>query len=391
MASADNTPVTPQGLRPADTIVHLGAGTCEELDAYLGRRPRNIWLVEADPTLAEQLRARVAGLSGVEMDCIAVAGCSGPRTLHRYNLPRSGSLHPATGLLSLFPGLREVEQLKVDAVRATHLLEALDLQPDAHNVMVVDLAGEERGVLQDLFDSQHLHRFRELRVHCGRDPLYQGSLSSEQLIAWLESIGFSVASEDGSRDPDFPCWSLRRNDLLLRNRELQTRLDELQPTIERLSRENADLVKQLRTVSAAHDDIAKRLQEHKQWNVALKAANEKLETHSKALTDKLETVSAAERQGAADRDTLRAQVVDLQKQWAAATTERAAAKQMKARYQQLEADNKNAKEQIAALKQTIADNQRQVSGWHTLVDQEMIKAEAQIALIRDVLIHDKSA
>ena len=53
--------------QPIDTLVHLGAGRCSELDAYLRLQPKRLLLVEADPDLADVLLARTDNLPQVEV------------------------------------------------------------------------------------------------------------------------------------------------------------------------------------------------------------------------------------------------------------------------------------------------------------------------------------
>ncbi|HEX6827382.1 MAG TPA: hypothetical protein VF104_00230, partial [Burkholderiales bacterium] len=60
-----------------DTLVHLGAGLCSELDDYLAMGPRRLLLVEADPELAEALTARMANVPQAQVICAAVAGRPG--------------------------------------------------------------------------------------------------------------------------------------------------------------------------------------------------------------------------------------------------------------------------------------------------------------------------
>ena len=61
---------------PIDTLVHLGAGSCSELDSYLAMCPQRILLVEADPLLAENIKKRTAQFQQVQVQCVAVAGRS---------------------------------------------------------------------------------------------------------------------------------------------------------------------------------------------------------------------------------------------------------------------------------------------------------------------------
>ena len=206
-----------------DTLVHLGAGRCSELDGYLALKPRQLWLIEADPQLAEELKSRTEGLDQVHMRCEAIAGQSGPATLHRYNLPELNSLRTASGLLDLFPGLKTLGRLQVEATSPLKLLQQLELRAEQQNRLVIDLPGEERPVLQALQQSQQLYLFDHVQLHCGRKPLYEGSEPAALVLKWLREEGFDLVAEDNSHDPDRPCWTLQRNALQLHNRELENR------------------------------------------------------------------------------------------------------------------------------------------------------------------------
>lgn len=173
-------------LQPIDTLVHLGAGRCSELDDYLTLQPQRVLLVEADPQLAEALQKRTVDLSQVQVVCAAVAGQPGEVTLHRYNLPEANSLHSASGLLDLFPGLKVLERRQLQAIGPATLLEALDLKIEQENRLVIDLPGEELPALQALLQANQLHLFGQLQLHCGREPLYQGSQPAAWVLQWLD-------------------------------------------------------------------------------------------------------------------------------------------------------------------------------------------------------------
>ena len=129
------------------TLVHLGAGRCSELAAHLALKPQQLLLVEADPQLADALRARTADVPQVRVRCVAVAGHPGQSTFYRYNLPDASSLHAVSGMLQLFPGLKTVEVLQVEKVSPITLLQPLQLEAQKENLLIVELPGEELPVL----------------------------------------------------------------------------------------------------------------------------------------------------------------------------------------------------------------------------------------------------
>ena len=114
-----------QNMLPIHTIVHFGAGICSELANYLTLQPRQLLLVEADPELAEDLQKRTTDCESVQVTRAAVAGKPGPAIFHRFSLPEVNSLHHATGLLELFPGLKTVELLPVKTVSPVTLLRTV--------------------------------------------------------------------------------------------------------------------------------------------------------------------------------------------------------------------------------------------------------------------------
>ncbi|MBL3599978.1 MAG: hypothetical protein JMN25_08920, partial [gamma proteobacterium endosymbiont of Lamellibrachia anaximandri] len=209
------------------TIVHLGAGRCSDLDDYLAAKPARMLLVEADPQLAKALQVRTTDYPQVEVINCAVAAQPGPVTFRRYNLPDASSIHPASiGLLDLFPGLKTVQELQIEALDPAPLLQPLRLQVEQRNRLVIDLPGEELPVLQALQQADQLHYFEQLQLHCGREFLYEDSEPAAIVIQWLQDQGFDLLMEDDSQDPDRPRWDLKRNKLQLDHRELRQQLSQ---------------------------------------------------------------------------------------------------------------------------------------------------------------------
>jgi FkbM family methyltransferase len=243
---------TPPNKPPIDAIVHLGAGRCSELDGYLAQQPRRLLLVEADPQLAEDLKNRTKDRESVKVTCAAIAGLSGPATFNRYNLLEANSLHSASGLLELFPGLKTVEQLKVDAIRPDSLLNQLNLNAAQENLLVMDLPGEELPVFKALQQSQKLHLFSQVILHCGCQALYEGSEPAARILEWLRDEGYDLVAEDPGVDPDHLCWTLRRNVMQLRNLELTEQL-------ERSIKKNQEVVNQVAALQDRVETLTKKL------------------------------------------------------------------------------------------------------------------------------------
>lgn len=84
-------------------------------------------------------------------------------------------------------------------------------------------------------EAKQLHLFSQVKLHCGREPLYEGAEPAARILCWLQENGFDLLSEEAPHDPDFPCWTLQRNALQLRNLELAQQLAVFQKQLKQLS------------------------------------------------------------------------------------------------------------------------------------------------------------
>lgn len=292
-----------QNTQAIDTLIHLGAGRCSELDDYLALQPRYLLLVEADPLLAEDLNARTEGLTQVQVMRAAVAGQPGSATFYRYNLPDANGLHPASGLLELFPGLKTVEQLQVEAVGPEVLMQPIGLQSEQKNRLVIDLPGEELPVLQALEAANILHLFRQVHLHCGHNSLCEGGEPAARVLQWLKRKGFNLVTEDHSRDPDRPRWSLERDTQQLRNRDLQRQVEALQAQLKQSTRKNKALENQVVELQAHIQQLTQACDDQKKIAAEHQARIEQL---TKARDEQVKL--------AADRQSLVQQLIKTQEE-----------------------------------------------------------------------------
>jgi len=415
---------------PVDTIIHLGAGRCSELDSYLASKPTRLLLVEADPQLAKTLQARTTDLSQVKIINKTVAGQTGPVTFHRYNLPDVNSLHKAApGLLELFPGLKATQPLQTEAISPATLLQSLQLQTEQHNWLIIDLPGEELPTLKALQQADKLHLFDQLQLHCGHQALYENSEPAATILEWLQDQGFDLFQEDSSHDQDRPRWTLKRNKLQLRHRKLQQQLAQLtKDHNEQLNKHQT----QIEQLTKARDEQAKLAAEHKaqldkanqaranreklahdrltQIDQLIKARDEqaKLAAEHKAQLDKANQARANQEKLAHDRLTQMDQLTKARDEQAKLAAEHKAqldkANQTKTEQAHLAITHQQQRDQeklrADTNQQQLAQNQEELEKLQQqlaelnhrlpMLDSEFIKAEAQIELIKDILIREKA-
>lgn len=146
------------------TIVHIGAGECRELGTYLKVGAERIVLVEPDPTMAGELSRTADGAPHIEVLQLAVGGSCGDGSLYKYNVHGLSSLSPLESNSIRWPGLRKVEQVAVRIIDLRGLLEGLKLSSNKSHWLVVEAAGEERGILRTLGDAVESNIFSHLSV-----------------------------------------------------------------------------------------------------------------------------------------------------------------------------------------------------------------------------------
>lgn len=204
-------------------ILHIGAGSCRELDYYLSLNPQRVILVEANPDEVRKLNRRASQFPQVEVVCAAVSGSVGPQSLRLFNMPHWNSLRPPTGLIGKFPGLRQLKEVAVEPVLPGELVASIGIDAGGRNWLIVDAPGEEAGILGGL----QAELFQRVILHCPEETLYEAASRADALLDLLARAGYDIDSEDRSV-PEVPCWTLIRNPLKVEIAELRRTLKHLE-------------------------------------------------------------------------------------------------------------------------------------------------------------------
>ena len=198
------------GTRPLGTVLAVGPTGAGLLVGLPQDAAPRVILTEADPIQAQKLRRRHDGNPAVTVVEAAITAAPGPVTLHRFNLPQAAALRPASGLKTLFPGLRETGGIEVPTRTIAALLEMSDLAAGKEHVLILGTAGEELALIEALIARDALLRFDHVFVPLPSVPLYAGSADGAAIRARLEDAAFRIASQDLS-DPDLPFAYMRLN------------------------------------------------------------------------------------------------------------------------------------------------------------------------------------
>lgn len=193
--------------RPIAHIVHIGAGAGSDLAAYLAAGAGMVTLVEAEAQAVTGLETLADDTPRVRVIEAAVSGDGRKRAFRLTNFPDLNSFRAPTGLKDLFPGLRTLSEDPVTPVDPAHLIGDLDLSAKGApgtNLLVIEAPGEALGILEALAAAQLLERFDMVRLQEGRTALYDGAPTVADSAAFLTGAGFAAHRETAPQDPERP-------------------------------------------------------------------------------------------------------------------------------------------------------------------------------------------
>lgn len=271
----------------AGALIVLGAPSHEMLRVRMerfGALPNRVVVV--DP-FADSI---LPGQQGVERIATAVSDADGEAEISTYSVAGLRSFTPAApALTALFPRLRVLEKLKVQAISVNSLLARLGALPEPL-ILWIDMAGQEIRLLHDLQKAGILERAENLLVRCGVERFFEGADDSDAVRGWLEGAGFDMVERDEA-DPDWPDMAFRRNALAHQLREMKSRvaaqdleLAELRKVVEAAKDEKAGIL-------AEAADLRSQLQSQKD---AFKEQVSKLEADLQAVLKNEEGVTLTE-------------------------------------------------------------------------------------------------
>ena len=420
--------------QPLGTLVHIGAGNGRDLDGYDALTPDRLVLVEGDSDAAAELQRRVAHLPWAEVHARPVAAQAGPLAWNRYTLPGlNGPLQ--TGTLSAFyPRLRLFESRTLDAVALPELLAglSLELEPGRVHVLVLDVPGQEGSLLASL-PQQQIVKFGFVLLRGVREALLPWGCAATLAVGQLRASCFDVMADAVEQEPLWPVTLLRFNAQRHQTEQLEQRLQSIQAALEASNKIAADRAAQIQQLTLARDEQAKLASEQTKLATdrqaqlesltQAKAAADKTATERAAQIEQLNQAKAASDKTAADRAAQIQQLTqarDEQAKLAGEQTKLATDRQalMAERQTKIDALTKekaqaiSERDVLAKEKSTLVAardeqtklardvNQRktsldaelaEISARYGLLQEELIKAEAQIELIADLLLRDSRA
>lgn len=180
------------------TLVHIGAGLGGQLSQHQALNASRIILIEPLPSQAQYQRNITADMENVEVWELAVSAThnSQTATLTEYNLAEASGLHPASGLLDLYPGIKIVQQHQVAILTPAALMERLQLPIDQAHQLVIAANGEETAIIEALAEQKLLTLFSHIELTLPATALYNSAYDPQAIQQLLCDHHFELQNDN---------------------------------------------------------------------------------------------------------------------------------------------------------------------------------------------------
>lgn len=265
-----------------NTLLVIGAGEAQNIDADWQNHYRRLVLVEPLPERAQFLRQTLGENPDVEVLEAAILPGATPGdtiTLYEYNWPQATSRHQPAELLQLFPGLKTERMWRVSALSPQELIQEIGLSPEGEHGLILEAPADEGPILAALVESNAYKWFSCIQLRYPAAGLYDTPEDPEAMLQALTACGFEIESQDRT-DPDWPSISLVRN-------RWKIALEEARETIKALEAQLAEQAGALTAAEQLAEDRSRQLSERRQQLERMQQERAELEARQTLLKDEL--------------------------------------------------------------------------------------------------------
>ena len=270
--------------KPLDCILHLGAGECSELGAYLEQMPKRIILVDANQYRCSDLQKKCATNPNIEILHAVISAKSEELEFNLCNVVGLSSLRKPSGVLKLYPRFKVVQTYPVQTLAIDELIDQLAIDETGNNLLVIDTPGEEYALIMKLQESGRLNLFKYFMINSGVDELYLNARTSTEIVQLLKHNDFNLIREDISHDVDRPCLVFGVDQLKVDFIKLQLESAELNQKFFQMQEENICKQQEFEHVKF---ELTKALEIKQAELLQSQSANSKLTSESQAQLSKL--------------------------------------------------------------------------------------------------------
>lgn len=222
-------------------LVWLGANTASEPTDVLNSAARTT-LFEARETACKALQQKFSQQNINVIQAVLTARNIATNFIE-YNLAEFSAIEAATGLKSLYPGLKAVNNEQLTGTAITDAIDALTLT-DNNNLLIVDIVDSNLELLKAM--EQQLSLFSCIYVQTANEALYNNSATTAEVTEFLQAHGY-IAQQTISSDPDLPWLRFSINPLWT---ALQQTQQEIAVSKKELQKQES-LINEIKTALAA--------------------------------------------------------------------------------------------------------------------------------------------
>ena len=401
----------------------IGAGNGSELSTIRELNSAHTYLVEAHPKQIELLTKRAQPANNEKIIPVAVTTTTATEVeLQPFNNITFSSLNSPQALFEHYPNLRATTPIQVPAQSFTDILGQHTLKTEESNVLILDAPGQSLTLMQSL-TAQQLQSFSWLIVSIYNESLYQHDADETAVIYWLKEIGFDlIASDDESIYPQNRLL-FSRNSMVVQKYHLLREINDVRTQLESTQKENTNLIAQLHHAKEENIQLADALKNQEQLvathlatiqalnqdktdiSHALSAQEQLVATHLATIqalnqdkTDISHALSAQEQLVATHLATIdalsqeKAKLLRVNEAQTQSMTQQQVSidtlTKEKAHFIQALAENNQALETSQQQLKTYEHSLSEATHRQQAMQNELIKAEAQLELIKELMLND---
>ena len=415
---------------PVGSLVYVGPGKGEMLAFTRRLMPEQVILYESDPENIRKLERDIDAARERLCPYTLVAGNQSQTDLHILNNTRYNSISKPVRILELRSNLKIEKSISVPARRASQVVSELDLSIGRTNLLILNSLGNNLSILKSI-QPELLYKFEWMIVTGLQiEDAYAGDMPITEITEYLSGLGFDLNKNAGEAIYPNAQVLYKRHPLVLKiisqNDSLQSLkqehdekvklLAERQSRIEQMTQARDGQARlanerqaQIQQFTLERDETAKLLVERQSQIEQLtqgkddqtRLANECQAMIQQITQDRDETAKLlSERQGQIEQLTQgkddQTRLANERQSKIMQLAQERDEKTKKILEQQILLDQANKSifeltssiEKNAARARELEQTNSELQARHNLMDQEIIRAEAQIDLIKDVLLRD---
>jgi FkbM family methyltransferase len=207
-------------------LIHVGAGNGIELNSYITQKFTDIVLLEPLPKLFKQLQSKITKLQKANNTVnilalnVALHGkVKGQKTealnstFYVTQPNRYSGFHKASKLKVLFQNLKTEEEITVNTISLTELINDSELDVNKSNTLVLQVNSAENQVLEAATEEE-LMSFSNIVIQHTKNSCFEDAKPTNDLVKLMKTKGFQLALEE-SNDVVFSHLIFRKDEKAL--------------------------------------------------------------------------------------------------------------------------------------------------------------------------------